>query len=46
MIQSRFQIARVFGKQVVAKLIRQKKYRKDLTDYVDSLRQSNNFRDR
>lgn len=46
MIQSRFNIARVFGKHVVAKLIRQKKYRKDLTDYVDSLRVSNNFRDR
>jgi len=46
MVQSRFNIARVFGEHVVAKLIRQKKYRKDLTDYVDSLRQSNNFRDR
>ena len=34
------------GSKVVAKLIRQKKYRKDLTDYVDSLRQSTNFRDR
>ena len=46
MIASRFKVAKVFGKQVVAKLIRQKKYRKDLTDYVDSLRVSKNFRDR
>ena len=30
----------------MAKLIRQKKYRKDLTDFVDSLRASKNFRDR
>ena len=46
MIGSRFALAKVFGNRVVAKLIRQKKYRKDLTDYVDSLRQSTNFRDR
>lgn len=46
MVGSRFELARVFGCRVVAKLIRQKKYRKDLTDYVDQLRQSNNFRDR
>jgi len=39
-------MAAVFGKQVVAKLIRSKKYRKDLTDFVDELRQSKNFRDR
>lgn len=46
MIQSRFDVARVFGSKVVAKLIRQKKYRKDLTDFIDSLRLSKNFRDR
>ena len=46
MISSRFELSKVFGNQVVAKLIRQKKYRKDLTDFVDSLRQSTNFRDR
>lgn len=46
MIGSRIEVSKVFGKQVVAKLIRSKKYRKDLTDYVDSLRQSTNFRDR
>jgi len=46
MVQSRFNAAKVFGTRVVAKLIRQKKYRKDLTDYVDTLRQSPNFRDR
>ena len=39
-------MARVFGSKVVAKLIRQKKYRKDLTDFVDTLRLSKNFRDR
>ena len=38
MIGSRFELAKVLGSKVVAKLIRQKKYRKDLTDYVDSLR--------
>ena len=46
MVGCRFELARVLGGHVVAKLIRQKKYRKDLTDYVDSLRQSTNFRDR
>ena len=46
MIGSRFAVSRVLGGKVVAKLIRSKKYRKDLTDYVDSLRQSTNFRDR
>mgnify|MGYP007029214245 CR=1 FL=1 len=46
MVSSRFEVARVFGKTVVAKLIRQKKYRKDLTDFVDSLRSSKNCRDR
>ena len=46
MIASRFELSKAFGRQVVAKLIRSKKYRKDLTDYVDSLRQSTNFRDR
>ena len=46
MIGSRFELAKVLGGCVVAKLIRQKKYRKDLTDYVDLLRQSTNFRDR
>lgn len=46
MVGSRFELAKVFGSRVIAKLIRQKKYRKDLTDYVDSLRQSNNFRER
>lgn len=31
---------------MIAKLIRSKKYRKDLTDFVDDLRISTNFRDR
>lgn len=46
MIGPRTEVSRVFGRHVVAKLIKQKKYRKDLTDFVDSLRLSKNFRDR
>ena len=46
MVGCRFELSKTLGGKVVAKLIRQKKYRKDLTDYVDSLRQSTNFRDR
>ena len=45
-IANRFEASRVFGKEVVSKLIRMKKYRKDLTDFVDELRVSTNFRDR
>ena len=46
MISSRIELSKLLGGSVVAKLIKQKKYRKDLTDYVDTLRQSKNFRDR
>jgi len=46
MISARVELSKVLGGSVVAKLIKQKKYRKDLTDYVDTLRQSKNFRDR
>jgi len=46
MVVSRFQAANVFGRKVVAKLIKSKKYRKDLTDFVDELRKSTNFRNR
>jgi hypothetical protein len=46
MVASRFEAANVFGKKVVAKLIKSKKYRKDLTDFVDELRKSTNFRNR
>lgn len=46
MIGSRIEVSKIFGSEVIAKLIKQKKYRKDLTDFVDSLRLSNNFRDR
>ena len=46
MVVSRFEAANVFGRKVVAKLIKSKKYRKDLTDFVDELRKSTNFRNR
>ena len=46
MVSDRVSASKVFGSHVVAKLIRSKKYRKDLTDFVDELRVSNNFRDR
>ena len=36
----------MLGTKVVAPLIKNKKYRKDLTDFVDLLRLSPNFRDR
>ena len=39
-------MAKVLGRCVVAALIKQKPYRKLLTDYVDELRLSTNFRDR
>lgn len=39
-------MSQVFGSHVVSKLIKLKKYRKDMTDYIDSLRTSKNFRDR
>ena len=45
-IAVRKRMAYVLGNKVVARLIKQKKYRKDLTDYVDELRLSTNFRDR
>jgi TATA-binding protein-associated factor Taf7 len=45
-VANRFSAAQIFGKEVVAKLIRTKKYRKDLTDFLDELRTSTNFRDR
>ena len=38
MISARVELSKVLGGSVVAKLIKQKKYRKDLTDYVDTLR--------
>jgi len=39
-------MAVVFGSKVVSPLIKNKKYRKELTDFVDGLRGSTNFRDR
>jgi len=46
MVGNRVKVAKVFGSHVVAKLIKSKKYRKDLTDFVDDLRISTNFRNR
>ena len=46
MISTRKRMANVLGNKVIGRLIKQKKYRKDLTDFIDSLRTSNNFRDR
>jgi hypothetical protein len=45
-VNLRKQMSKVLGRCVVAALIKQKPYRKLLTDYVDELRLSNNFRDR
>lgn len=44
-ISNRKDLAKVYG-LIVAQLIKNKIYRKQLTDYCDSLRQSKNFRDR
>ena len=45
-IEVRRRMACVLGNKVVARLIKQKKYRKDLTEFVDNLRTSKCFRDR
>ena len=45
-IQFRKDLASVLGCKVIAPLIKNKKYRKDLTDFLDQLRLSSNFRDR
>ena len=45
-IKSRKLIANVYGKQLVAVLIKQKKYRELFSDFLSKLRLSRNFRDR
>ena len=45
-IAYRVRMATLLGSKVVAPLIRSKKYRQDLTDFIDELRRSKNFRDR
>lgn len=45
-ICARVELAKVLGSQVIAPLIKSKKYRKDLTDYINTLRLSKCFRDR
>jgi hypothetical protein len=45
-IKSRKLIANVYGKQLVAVLIKQKKYRELFYDFLSKLRLSRNFRDR
>ena len=39
-------MAKVLGVNVIAPLIKNKTYRKPLTDFIDMLRLSKNFRDR
>ena len=45
-IASRKKLSKVYGSCIVSPLIKNKKYRNDITEFVDSLRTSNNFRDR
>jgi hypothetical protein len=45
-IHFRKRMAKVLGGRVIANLIKDKRYRKPLTDFIDELRISPNFRDR
>ena len=45
-VQLKFRIAKLYGSVVVPCLVKQKKYRQQISDFVDSLRISKNFRDR
>ena len=45
-IQIRYRSAKLYGKIVVPSLVKQKKYRQQISDFVDQLRTSKNFRDR
>jgi len=45
-IMNRKRAAKVLGSQVIVPLIKIKTYRKTLTDFIDMLRLSKNFRDR
>lgn len=46
LIANRRALAEVYGKTILAPLIKNKKYRKDLTEFIDGLRASKNFRER
>ena len=45
-VAHRVKMAEILGAYVIAPLIKSKKYRQDLTDYITELRRSTNFRDR
>ena len=45
-VAHRIACAKTCGKFVIARLIKNKTYRADLTNFIDSLRRSKNFRDR
>jgi len=46
LIANRRALATVYGSTILSPLIKNKKYRKDLTDFIDDLRAAKNFRDR
>lgn len=45
-IQLRLKAAKIFGSIIVPSLIKLKKYRQPITDFIDTLRLGKNFRDR
>ena len=45
-IANRKTLSEMYGESVLGPLIKNKKYRKELTDFIDQLRTSKNFRDR
>lgn len=45
-VQLKFRIAKLYGGIVVPCLVKQKKYRQQITEFVDQLRRGKNFRDR
>jgi hypothetical protein len=45
-IANRKKLAELFGTTILTPLIKNKKYRKPLTDFIDGLRMSKNFRER
>ena len=43
---NRKSLAKLYGSTIICPLIKNKKYRKELTDFIDLLRTSRNFRER
>jgi hypothetical protein len=43
---NRKSLAKLYGSTIISPLIKNKKYRKELTDFIDLLRTSKNFRER